>query len=166
MLQGFNSTCGIGFCSMFPKATHETFANKLFETFKNHKRFTKPKLSRTDFIISHYAGEVRILYWYFCVILLFVSIQYFIIFILLQVTYKADLFLDKNKDYVVAEHEALLGSSRCPFVGNLFPPSPEEPSKSSYKFSSIGTRFKVWTMLMPLNYIDTNCEVPTIYKME
>ncbi|KAH7424896.1 hypothetical protein KP509_11G030500 [Ceratopteris richardii] len=100
---------------MFPKANHETFAGKLFQTFKNHKRFIKPKLSRTDFTISHYAGDV---------------------------TYQADLFLDKNKDYVVAEHQALLGSSKCPFVAGLFPPSPEEPSKSSYKFSSIGTRFK------------------------
>lgn len=100
---------------MFPKATHETFANKLFQTFKNHKRFMKPKLSRTDFIISHYAGEV---------------------------TYQADLFLDKNKDYVVAEHQALLGASSCPFVASLFPPVPEDSSKSSYKFSSIGTRFK------------------------
>eukprot|EP00250_Pteridium_aquilinum_P005479 c15564_g1_i1 orf=543-5159(-) len=100
---------------MFPKATHETFASKLFQTFKNSKRFIKPKLSRTDFTIAHYAGEV---------------------------TYQADLFLDKNKDYVVAEHQALLGSSKCTFVASLFPPSPEEPSKSSYKFSSIGTRFK------------------------
>ena len=48
------------FCSMFPKATHETFASKLFQTFKNHKRFLKPKLSLTDFTISHYAGEVRL----------------------------------------------------------------------------------------------------------
>jgi myosin-5 len=54
--------------------------------------------------------------------------------------------LDKNKDYVVAEHQALLGSSKCPFVADLFPSSPEESSKSSYKFSSIGTRFKVQTM--------------------
>jgi myosin-5 len=59
-----------------------------------------------------------------------------------QVTYQADQFLDKNKDYVVAEHQALLNSSRCPFVANLFPPLPEETSKQS-KFSSIGTRFKV-----------------------
>lgn len=57
-------------------------------------------------------------------------------------TYQADQFLDKNKDYVVAEHQALLNSSRCPFVENLFPPLPEETSKQS-KFSSIGTRFKV-----------------------
>lgn len=45
-------------CSMFPKSTHETFSNKLYQTFKNNKRFIKPKLSRTDFTIAHYAGEV------------------------------------------------------------------------------------------------------------
>ncbi|RWW20048.1 hypothetical protein GW17_00015863 [Ensete ventricosum] len=59
-----------------------------------------------------------------------------------QVTYQADHFLDKNKDYVVAEHQALLNASKCPFVANLFPPLAEETSKQS-KFSSIGTRFKV-----------------------
>ncbi|MBA0671781.1 hypothetical protein Goklo_023993, partial [Gossypium klotzschianum] len=101
--------------SMFPKSTHETFAQKLYQTFKNNKRFIKPKLSRTDFTISHYAGEV---------------------------TYQANQFLDKNKDYVVAEHQALLTASECSFVRSLFPPLPEESSKSS-KFSSIGSRFKL-----------------------
>lgn len=100
---------------MFPKSTHETFAQKLYQTFKNNKRFIKPKLSRTSFTISHYAGEV---------------------------TYLADLFLDKNKDYVVAEHQDLLIASKCSFVAGLFPPNPEESSKSS-KFSSIGSRFKL-----------------------
>lgn len=100
---------------MFPKSTHETFAQKMYQTFKNNKRFVKPKLSRTDFIISHYAGEVN---------------------------YQADLFLDKNKDYVVAEHQGLLTASKCSFVAGLFPPLPEESSKSS-KFSSIGSRFKL-----------------------
>ncbi|XP_073003002.1 myosin-17-like isoform X2 [Typha latifolia] len=100
---------------MFPRATHETFAQKMYQTFKNHKRFSKPKLSRTDFTISHYAGDV---------------------------TYQADYFLDKNKDYVVAEHQELLNASECSFVAGLFPPLPEESSKSS-KFSSIGTRFKM-----------------------
>ncbi|RLN16860.1 hypothetical protein C2845_PM02G05230 [Panicum miliaceum] len=99
---------------MFPKSTHETFAQKMYQTYKAHKRFSKPKLARTAFTINHYAGDV---------------------------TYQADQFLDKNKDYVVAEHQALLNSSRCPFVANLFPPLPEETSKQS-KFSSIGTRFK------------------------
>lgn len=56
--------------------------------------------------------------------------------------YQADLFLEKNKDYVVAEHQALLTASKCVFVANLFPSLPEESSKSS-KFSSIGLRFKV-----------------------
>lgn len=59
-----------------------------------------------------------------------------------QVTYSAEFFLDKNKDYVVAEHQALLDASKCSFVANLFPPLPEDASKQS-KFSSIGTRFKV-----------------------
>ncbi|KAL8139816.1 hypothetical protein V2J09_005837 [Rumex salicifolius] len=100
---------------MFPKSTHETFAQKLYQTFKNNKRFSKPKLSRTDFIISHYAGEVL---------------------------YQADLFLEKNKDYVVAEHQALLTASKCSFAVSLFPPLPQDSSKSS-KFSSIGSRFKM-----------------------
>ncbi|XP_041007510.1 myosin-17-like isoform X2 [Juglans microcarpa x Juglans regia] len=100
---------------MFPKSTHETFAQKLYQTFKNNKRFIKPKLSRTSFTISHYAGEVL---------------------------YLADLFLDKNKDYVVAEHQDLLTASKCSFVAGLFPRLPEESSKSS-KFSSIGSRFKL-----------------------
>ncbi|XP_011002934.1 PREDICTED: myosin-11 [Populus euphratica] len=100
---------------MFPKSTHETFSNKLYQTFKVHKRFIKPKLSRTDFTIAHYAGEVQ---------------------------YQSDHFLDKNKDYVVPEHQDLLGVSKCPFVAGLFPPLPVETSKSS-KFSSIGSRFKL-----------------------
>ncbi|CAL1399770.1 unnamed protein product [Linum trigynum] len=100
---------------MFPKSTHETFAQKLYQTFKNNKRFIKPKLSRTDFTILHYAGEVN---------------------------YQANQFLDKNKDYVVAEHQAVMTASKCPFVVGLFPPLKEESSKSS-KFSSIGARFKL-----------------------
>ncbi|GMI96527.1 hypothetical protein HRI_003322000 [Hibiscus trionum] len=99
---------------MFPRSTNETFAQKLYQTFKDHKRFSKPKLSRTDFTIYHYAGEV---------------------------TYQTDLFLDKNKDYVVSEHQALMHASECSFVSSLFPPPPEETSKSS-KFSSIGSAFK------------------------
>ncbi|XP_012831451.1 PREDICTED: myosin-11-like [Erythranthe guttata] len=104
---------------MFPKSTHETFSQKLYQTFKAHKRFIKPKLSRTDFTIAHYAGEVQ---------------------------YQSDQFLDKNKDYVVPEHQDLLNSSKCSFVAGLFPPLPEETNKSSNKsskFSSIGSRFKI-----------------------
>nr|XP_016489507.1 PREDICTED: myosin-9-like isoform X1 [Nicotiana tabacum] len=104
---------------MFPKSTHETFSQKLYQTFKSHKRFVKPKLSRTDFTIAHYAGEVQ---------------------------YQSDQFLDKNKDYVVPEHQDLLSASKCSFVAGLFPPVAEEATKSSAKsskFSSIGSRFKL-----------------------
>ncbi|KAL7198615.1 hypothetical protein ACSBR2_021000 [Camellia fascicularis] len=104
---------------MFPKSTHETFAQKLYQTFKVHKRFIKPKLSRTDFTIAHYAGEVL---------------------------YQSDQFLDKNKDYVVLEYQDLLSASKCSFVAGLFPPLQEDTTKSSSKsskFSSIGSRFKL-----------------------
>jgi len=60
---------------------------------------------------------------------------------MIQVTYQTEHFLDKNKDYVVPEHQELLGASKCEFVASLFPTSPVS-SKSS-KFSSIGTHFKV-----------------------
>ncbi|KAK6916956.1 Myosin head, motor domain, partial [Dillenia turbinata] len=68
------------------------FPKSTSETFAQK---IKPKLARRDFTINHYAGDV---------------------------TYQADLFVDKNKDYVVAEHQALLNNFRCTFVANLFPP--------------------------------------------
>ncbi|CAI0385595.1 unnamed protein product, partial [Linum tenue] len=49
---------------LVPKSTHETFAQKLYQTFKDHKRFIKPKLARSEFTIVHYAGEVSISYPY------------------------------------------------------------------------------------------------------
>ncbi|XP_078175119.1 myosin-6-like isoform X2 [Carex rostrata] len=97
---------------MLPRANHETFAEKLYQNFTKNPRFSKPKLSRFDFTIHHYAGDVQ---------------------------YQTDLFLDKNKDFIVPEHQALLGASDCSFIASLFPP--EDTSKPS-KFSSIGTRFK------------------------
>ncbi|GKV00049.1 hypothetical protein SLEP1_g12804 [Rubroshorea leprosula] len=100
---------------MFPKSTHETFSTKLFQNFRGHPRLEKAKFSETDFTMSHYAGKV---------------------------TYQTDTFLDKNRDYVVVEHINLLASSRCPFVAGLFPSPPEESSRSSYKFSSVSSRFK------------------------
>lgn len=57
--------------------------------------------------------------------------------------YQTETFIEKNRDYVVVEHCNLLASSRCPFIAGLFPPLPEESSRSSYKFSSVASRFKV-----------------------
>ncbi|KAG2661989.1 protein OPAQUE1-like isoform X1 [Panicum virgatum] len=101
---------------MFPKSTHETFATKMFRNFSCHPRLERTKFSETDFTISHYAGKV---------------------------TYQTDSFLEKNRDYIVAEHCNLLSSSRCPFVSGLFTSLPEESIRSSYKFSSVASRFKL-----------------------
>lgn len=68
---------------------------------------------------------------------------------LLQVTYQTDLFLDKNIDYAVNEHQILLNASKCPFVSSLFPPV-EEAAKST-KFTSIGSSFKVQHLLYSLH---------------
>lgn len=61
----------------------------------------------------------------------------------MQVQYQTDSFLDKNRDYVIVEHCNLLSSSKCPFVSGLFASLPDESSRSSYKFSSVSSRFKV-----------------------
>nr|XP_019710669.1 protein OPAQUE1-like [Elaeis guineensis] len=100
---------------MFPKSTHATFTSKLFQSFRAHLRLEKPKFSETEFTLSHYAGKV---------------------------IYQTDSFLDKNRDYVVIEHRNLLSSSKCSFISGLFASLPEEPSRSSYKFSSVSSRFK------------------------
>lgn len=100
---------------MFPKSTHATFATKIFQNFGAHRRLEKAKFSETDFTVYHYAGKV---------------------------SYQTDRFLDKNRDYVVVEHCNLLSSSKCLFIAGLFPSLPEESSRSSYKFSSVASRFK------------------------
>lgn len=134
--------CSFIFYSMFPKSTHETFATKMFRNFSSHPRLEKTKFSETDFTISHYAGKVR----YDCqILLLMITVFIIIASSYLQVTYQTDSFLEKNRDYIVAEHCNLLSSSSCPFVSGLFTSLPEESIRSSYKFSSVSSRFKVGT---------------------
>lgn len=132
---------------MFPKSTPETFASKLYQTYKSHKRITKPKLSRKDFIVTHYAGEVYSFVLFQLYFLLLPPPLSFLKFHchVTQVLYQPDQFLEKNKDYVVPEHQDMLSASKCPFVAGLFPPVLGETPKSSKnaKFSSIGSRFKV-----------------------
>ncbi|XP_066385756.1 protein OPAQUE1-like isoform X4 [Miscanthus floridulus] len=101
--------------SMLGKSTHETFAMKLFQNLRAHPRLEKPKLSKTDFALLHFAGKV---------------------------TYQTDLFLEKNRDYVIAEHQNLLSSSKCSFISGLFASHQDDPLKPSYKFSSVASRFK------------------------
>ncbi|GJT03988.1 sphingosine kinase 2 isoform X2 [Tanacetum coccineum] len=58
-----------------------------------------------------------------------------------RVTCQSDYFLDKNKVYVVVEHQVLMNASKCFFVSSLFPHSSQDSSISS-KFISIGSQFK------------------------
>eukprot|EP00798_Chlamydomonas_sp_ICE-L_P027113 gene27113-2338_t len=107
----------------FPTAKASDLAQKLYNTgsCKDSKRFSKPKISNTAFTIDHYAG---------------------------MVTYETTNFLDKNKDFVVAEHQNLLAGSTSPFVSALFyeepPPEGSGPSKGfkAFKFNSVGSQFK------------------------
>ena len=82
------------------QATNKDLANRLYQSTEvaGSKRFSKPKLSQTGFTVEHYAGPV---------------------------TYKTDNFLAKNRDFVVAEHQALLQASGEGFVQALFPAEPE-----------------------------------------
>lgn len=99
---------------LFPAGTHETFAQKLYQTHQKHARFAKPKMSNTAFTLNHYAGSV---------------------------TYSSEAFLEKNKDYVVLEHQMLFADSESDFLKVLFKDSIEavRETKSAMKFSSVRT---------------------------
>eukprot|EP01025_Chloroclados_australasicus_P055566 TRINITY_DN6759_c0_g1_i2.p1 TRINITY_DN6759_c0_g1~~TRINITY_DN6759_c0_g1_i2.p1 ORF type:complete len:1608 (-),score=236.01 TRINITY_DN6759_c0_g1_i2:671-5494(-) len=110
----------------FPSTKPQDYAQKMYSTagVKDHKRFSKPRASQTAFTLDHYAGPV---------------------------TYQVDHFLNKNRDYVIAEHQALLGNSTSAFVRQIFPPEKEEEpqdgksrsrSKGGFKFLSVGSQFK------------------------
>jgi hypothetical protein len=43
---------------MLRNSTHEIFAEKLYQKFKGNPHFSRPKFSRSDFTIHHYAGNV------------------------------------------------------------------------------------------------------------
>lgn len=59
-----------------------------------------------------------------------------------QVTYDAAQFLEKNKDYTVAEHNDLLSASTDAFLRELFPQL-QTAQRGKSKFSSLGSTFKV-----------------------
>ncbi|CAI7778822.1 unnamed protein product [Closterium sp. NIES-53] len=65
-------------------STPETFCQTLYSTLGKHKRFSKSKMSRSDFSVKHYAGKVK---------------------------YQAEEFLVKNLDALVPEQEELLARS-------------------------------------------------------
>lgn len=105
---------------MLASSTDEQFAQKLYTGLKDEQRLSKPKLSQTAFTLSHYAGDV---------------------------TYESNTFLDKNKDFVIQEHEEILASGSHEELVRMFALGDDSSEtsgrgKSSTKFSSVSTRFK------------------------
>ncbi|GKC10232.1 zinc finger, C2H2 [Tanacetum coccineum] len=75
-----------------------------------------------------------------------------------QVTYQSEFFLDKNKDYVVAEHRTLLNASNGSFVANLFPPMSQEVLVNRFQVQDSQTRFEAaskWSNDPPLSRVNT-----------
>ena len=101
----------------FPRATNSDFAQKLYSSdfISKSSRFSRPKLGDGEFIIQHYAGKVQ---------------------------YNTLNFLEKNKDFIVVEHQKLLKGSSEAFVQGLCADDQEGLSGAqSSKFSSVSSRF-------------------------
>ncbi|KAF2071722.1 hypothetical protein CYY_006967 [Polysphondylium violaceum] len=118
--------------SQFPKSTPNTLCSKLYSNHSKTKHFEKPRFGTTSFTIDHYAGKVN---------------------------YDTELFLDKNKDFIIAEQVIALEASSWEFFTKLLkaskmggaPESKQAPSSSggkgkaagsTFKFSSVSQQFK------------------------
>eukprot|EP00958_Prasinococcus_capsulatus_P017345 scaffold1947_cov207-Prasinococcus_capsulatus_cf.AAC.32 len=80
-----------------PQANHQTlyeeFSQRLARGKGKHPRFDLAKRDPTGFVIHHYAGPV---------------------------SYRTQLLLEKNKDYAIQEHVALIESSASAFLQSVF----------------------------------------------
>ena len=73
-------------CSFqMPKGNDQSWTEKLYDRCKASEHFSKPRLSRSSFIIKHFADDV---------------------------TYESSGFLEKNRDNVSEDHINTLRSSR------------------------------------------------------
>lgn len=98
----------------FPKASDATLLEKLHKNFEKVKRYDKPKLSRTDFGIEHFAGKV---------------------------VYTITGFLDKNKDTLQDDLKAVCLASSEDIIRALFADS-AEATDSRKAALTVGAQFK------------------------
>lgn len=76
-----------------PRATHADLAHALRTKLSSNSRFIAPRRDQHSFVIDHYAGEVF---------------------------YSTEALLDKNRDFVVAEHACLMERSSVELLRYLF----------------------------------------------
>lgn len=93
------------------------FTERVLHMNEKDARIRGVKGSEHDFVLQHYAGEVR---------------------------YSTDAFKEKNTDYVVAEHAALMANSTDMLLQELFAEAHKQAmsARSRMEFSSVGSRFK------------------------
>ncbi|KAL0491680.1 myosin heavy chain [Acrasis kona] len=111
--------------SRFPKANEKTLADKLHSNFLTPKDkklqqqsqyYSKPRFGDTLFTVKHYADPV---------------------------TYDTQLFLDKNRDYIVPDQLSTLESSTFDLVLKLFKKDANAKSSSqNFQFASVAAQFK------------------------
>ncbi|XP_063926262.1 unconventional myosin-Va-like [Zophobas morio] len=131
------------------KGSDENFCDKLYNNFKEHEFFSKPKLSgkRALFTISHFAQKV---------------------------TYDAAGFLEKNKDKIADELLDVVRQSKMPYLQGLFPsvqkPPEEEAKRAPKKPLTVGSKFKASLRLLMDTIYTTNthyvrCLKPNMAKL-
>eukprot|EP00004_Rigifila_ramosa_P016108 TRINITY_DN3790_c0_g1_i1.p1 TRINITY_DN3790_c0_g1~~TRINITY_DN3790_c0_g1_i1.p1 ORF type:complete len:1190 (-),score=317.12 TRINITY_DN3790_c0_g1_i1:16-3396(-) len=101
---------------VLPKGSDSGFLSKLESVHASHGNFTKRKLDRTAFIISHYAGDV---------------------------SYDVTGFLEKNKDSLSPDLISLIQNSGQPWLRNLFPASAStDTGKVNSRDNFLGSQFR------------------------
>lgn len=112
-----------------PRATHKDLAHDLRTRLKAHPRFGIPRRDQHAFAVDHYAGEV---------------------------SYSTEALLDKNRDFVIAEHAGLMAKSSSLLLQELFNPDrtvegggvgdggdgSQNKRRSAFMLSSVGARFR------------------------
>jgi myosin V len=111
-----------------PRATHQDLAHALRTRLASHSRFGIPRRDQHAFAVQHYAGEV---------------------------CYSTDALLDKNRDFVVAEHAGLLSKSSAALLRELFAAEKlfegsggsgqfddQGKRRSAFMLSTVGSRFR------------------------
>ncbi|KAL0486043.1 myosin heavy chain [Acrasis kona] len=109
--------------SKLQNSTFKTLSTKLLTNFSKHSFFAKPRFSDTHFCVKHYADTV---------------------------TYDTSEFIDKNRDYIVAEQSNLLRTSSVHFILKQIPTTSSAPTannknknnNSGFTFQSVASQFK------------------------